>query len=112
MKKRETSIMREIQLEATKLGARLWRNNVGLFFTSYGAPTKCGLCTGSSDLIGITRDGRFLAVEVKTARGAASRYQLEFIAMVRGMGGVAFVARSAEDFRTKLELHRLSAKCR
>lgn len=108
----EKRIMRDIQLAATKVGARLWRNNVGLFLTQYFSPIRCGLCTGSSDLIGIMPDGRFLAVEVKTMKGDASKKQLAFIRSIRDLRGVAFIARSVEDFNVRFELERLGKKCR
>ena len=56
-----------------------------------------GLCVGSSDIIGITPDGRFLAVEVKTKTGRVSDEQQRFIDAVRRKGGVAGVARSVEE---------------
>ena len=66
---------------------------------------KFGLHIGSSDLIGfktvkITADmvgqlfARFLAVEVKTAKGRASADQLNFIEVVNSSGGQAGIARS------------------
>tara|TARA_Y100001973_G_scaffold105035_2_gene176730 strand:- start:2839 stop:3162 length:324 start_codon:yes stop_codon:yes gene_type:complete len=56
-----------------------------------------GLCVGSSDIIGITPEGRFLAVEVKTAKGKPTKEQLNFIEQVRKAGGIAGIARSPQD---------------
>lgn len=56
-----------------------------------------GLCVGSSDIIGIAPDGRFLAIEVKTSKGRASKEQLRFIEAVRNAGGIAGIARSVDD---------------
>ena len=54
---------------------------------------KCGV----SDIIGITKTGQFLAIEVKTKEGKASELQLEFINKVNQTGGVAFIAKSIQD---------------
>lgn len=61
----ETNISAEIQLAASRVGARLWRNQTGKYQLADGRWLSSGLCVGSSDLVGITADGRFLAVEVK-----------------------------------------------
>jgi hypothetical protein len=60
-------------------------------------PLHAGLCEGSSDLIGWTADGRFAAVEVKSARGRVRDSQRAFIEAVLRAGGVAGVARTLED---------------
>lgn len=56
-----------------------------------------GLCVGSSDIIGIAPDGRFLAIEVKTPKGRPTTEQLRFIEAVKAAGGIAGIARSVED---------------
>jgi len=57
---------------------------------------------GSSDIIGVLPDGRFLAVEVKAAHGRLSSEQSEFIKKVRGMGGVAVITHSVPELDTAL----------
>lgn len=52
---------------------------------------------GCSDVIGMLRDGRFLAVEVKSPAGRLQPNQRDFLDRVRGNGGVAFVARNLAD---------------
>ena len=52
---------------------------------------------GCSDLLGMLKDGRLLAVEVKAPRGQLRPEQKEFLALVQRFGGVAFVARNALD---------------
>lgn len=114
----ETDLMRRIQIVLSGMGARVFRNNTGLGwigrvqrFTTRttvivnpedvvirGArPLHAGLIEGSSDLIGWTDTGKFLAVEVKTETGRATGEQMNFINAVAAAGGVAFVARSTED---------------
>ncbi len=88
----ENDIMHAVQLEASKLGARLFRNNVGLFTTLDGRKVRTGLCTGSSDLIGWYK-GRFLAVEVKTRTGVVRKEQQAFIDQVVNDGGLGCIVR-------------------
>ena len=52
---------------------------------------------GCSDLLGMMKDGRLLAVECKAPRGKLRPEQTEFLSLVRRFGGVAFVARNAAD---------------
>lgn len=99
--KTEQNIQKEIMLELSRVGCTIWRNNTGAYKTPDGAYIKFGLCVGSSDIIGIC-EGRFLAVEVKTKTGRASDKQLNFIAAVKRAGGIAFIARSAEEALIKL----------
>lgn len=84
-----------------------WRNNSGAAtikgsrgsdrFIRFGK-------VGSSDIIGVMPDGRFLAIECKTARGKLSTPQEDFLSSVLKRGGVAFVARSVEDVKEKIEV--------
>lgn len=94
----ETRIQSEIQLAASRVGARLWRNQVGKYELADGRWLSSGLCVGSSDLIGITPDGRFLAIEVKRPGKTATPEQRAFVSLVRAMGGVAGVCHSVEEF--------------
>lgn len=98
---KESDLMRLIMLEVTRLGHRVFRNNSGLFYRKGDAknnfPIRCGLCVGSSDLIGFTKQGKFLAIEVKTDKGIIEAAQEQFIRQVNAAGGVAFVARSVRD---------------
>lgn len=108
---------------ATKLGARLFRNNVGQGWTGKriqgGAgslvvlqdarPFHAGLCVGSSDLIGwtpvtITPDmvgqtiAVFTAVEVKEpVRPRVTTEQAAFIHTIAQAGGYSGVAITDED---------------
>jgi hypothetical protein len=63
---------------------------VGKRFIRFGWP-------GCSDVIGQLRDGRFLAVECKSAKGRLSADQQVFLDRIAGAGGVAFVARDCRD---------------
>ena len=115
----EIDLMRQIQMKASDLGHRLFRNNVG---TGWVGPQQrvnrpqmlmifpgdvvirkamtlhAGLCPGSSDLIGLTSQGRFLAAEVKAPKGRPTEGQESFIEMVNRLNGIGLIARSVDEF--------------
>lgn len=94
---KEANISRLIQAHLSSLGHRVFRNNTGKLRDQRGIWVSFGLCVGSSDLIGWTRMGQFLAVEVKTPIGRISPEQINFIAAVRAAGGRAGIARTIKD---------------
>ena len=57
---------------------------------------------GWSDIIGVTRDGRFLAVEVKRPGKSRSPEQIEFQEAVVRAGGVAIVAEDLVEVAEKM----------
>ncbi len=81
--------------------ARLFRNNVGRLQWAPGKWLNYGLCVGSSDLIGFTLRGRFVACEVKY-KGKLTKEQANFLEQVNAAGGLGIVARSVEDVITAL----------
>lgn len=93
----EGLILAECRLALSKAGCMVWRNNVGVLMDRNGKPVSFGLHKGSSDLIGMTPTGQFLAIEVKTATGRVSPDQANFIRAVIAQGGRAGVARSAAE---------------
>lgn len=107
----ETRIQRHIMLALSNADCIVWRNETGQFWagktlhkaqdqvTLGGARmVPCGLCKGSSDLVGIHKpSGRFIAVEVKTPQGRPTKEQLAFIHAVNNAGGIAGIARSPEE---------------
>lgn len=99
----EANIQKQIMMALSEAGAIVWRNNTGVLKDANGRPVKFGLCVGSSDLIGICPDGRFLAVEVKTSKGRVTDAQERFISAVTRMGGRAGVARDVQDALDILE---------
>ena len=113
----ENDVAATIRLEASRLGGRMWRNNVGATMTEDGRMIRYGLANDSqrvnavlksSDLIGVmpvtieahhvgTVMGRFTAREIKrpgwryhgTDRETA---QLNFLTLVAALGGDATFA--------------------
>lgn len=119
----ERALRARVQLLASKLGARLFRQNVGMGYSGVVSERRgstvvledarvlhCGLCTGSSDLIGwtpvvVTPDmvGKtlavFTAVELKAGRTATTEAQKTFIDAVNRAGGIAGIVREADQVR-------------
>jgi len=91
-------------LAAAECGATVLRNNRGMFLTLDGKRrVRAGLeAKGSADLIGWTKDGKFLAIECKNEAGCASKDQNHFLYLVNEAGGIGFVARNAEDVKNSL----------
>ena len=106
----ETQIQRKIMLCLSEAGCTVWRNEtkrawVGKVIHQSGNQVTIamaqmilfGIAIGSSDIVGISPNGKFLAVEVKTATGRATKEQLAFIEAVRAAGGIAGIARTPEE---------------
>jgi len=106
---KESNIGSEIMVASSKIGATLFRNSKGLFFTQDGRRVAGGLLAkGSADYIGIlpikiTENlvgktlGVFVAIEAKTDSGRVSPEQKQFIEFVKNAGGIAGVCRSDAD---------------
>lgn len=120
----EAAVQAELQIEAAKRGAALWRNNSGACVDQEGRQVRYGLGNTSakinghfksSDLIGITprqitdQDvgavwGLFTAIEVKEpgwrgprAGNEREQAQNNFLKTVRGLGGIGMFAQSEGD---------------
>lgn len=97
----EGHIQDEIRLALSdEPGLVLWRNNSGVA-EHRGQRVRYGLAVGSADLIGCL-DGRFIALEVKTAVGRASLEQRQWLDLVRRHGGFAAVVRSVDEARAAI----------
>ena len=107
----ETAIQHRIMLALSGAGCTIWRNEVAGAWVGHQIHKDRDQITltnsrmvvfgvggkGGSDLIGVTPDGHFLAVEVKTPKGKPTKEQVTFIEAVKKAGGVAGIARSPED---------------
>jgi hypothetical protein len=93
---------------------RMFRNNVGALPTADGKVLRYGLCTGSSDIIGLksvtitpdmvgSRVAIFIAAEGKIWKGKATREQSAFLRMVKELGGRAGVFRNIQGFTDIVE---------
>lgn len=126
----ERPLIDEILLSASRLGSRLFRQNVGLgwvgkiirrdrtkILLENPRPLHAGLCKGSSDVVGLTpvvitpdmvgkTVGVFTAIEVKYGRTPTDDDQKKFIAMVKKLGGIAAIVRSLDDYHKALKQWR------
>lgn len=118
-----TAHMNRIMLAASRAGATMWRNSVGLGWVGRVVrriadrlvldkprPIHAGLCKDSSDLIGFTpvvvtpemvghTIAVFTALECKLRTGRASPGQVNFITRVQDAGGIAAVVKTPEQAR-------------
>lgn len=65
VKKQETRIQDWVRLELSKKGCKVFRCNVGNFYTKYGQEIKIGT-PGHSDLYGVKPGGKAFFIEMKT----------------------------------------------
>lgn len=111
--------MRRIQLRATELGARLWRNNVGAYRHPESGWIRYGVQNpGGSDLIGITpveitmemvgkRVAIFTAIEVKKENEEATEDQQAFIDFIKLNGGITGVVKKEEDLDGLIQMSEM-----
>lgn len=115
---REPELLVALRQAATTWGHRLFRNNVGRLkdvrgrWVQYGIPGE-----GGSDLIGWTsilidasmlgqRVAVFTAIEAKAGLTRTTEEQRGWLEHVRGVGGIAGVARSVKDFEEAIDEFR------
>lgn len=85
--------------------ARVWRNNSGTFQVD-NRWIRANTARGMSDIMGILKDGRMLAIEVKTATGAVLPHQHDFLVSITKAGGIAFIARDVDTVARVLSLEK------
>ncbi len=91
----EAQILKAIMrlLHAHPKVGRAWRQNSGVaqYENSYGKTryVRANTAKGMSDIMGILKDGRTLAIEVKSAKGVVMAHQHEFLNSIASAGGVA-----------------------
>jgi hypothetical protein len=73
-----------------------WNNPSGAVQIRPGKFLRFGK-KGSADILGCLPGGKFLAVECKAPAGRLAPEQSAFMEKVRGLGGVAIVARSFKE---------------
>jgi hypothetical protein len=75
------------------------RINNGAFETKRGGWVRCTDIPGIADIIGITIDGKALAVECKSDKGRLSKSQEIFRIAWMARGGMYVLARSIKDLQ-------------
>lgn len=133
----EADLMRRLQILASKLGARLFRQNAGMAWVGKvergprtvrlgpndvvirnARPFHAGFqgmadlggwrpVTITQEMVGATIAQR-LEAEVKTDRGRATKEQLAWIEAVNKAGGRAGIVRSDDDLRALLQVENIS----
>jgi len=101
----ENAILQYLSLAYISNGVFFKNQSVGIFDRNKGVfrrPMNRYHIKGSSDILGCV-DGRFIAIEVKGAKGRLSLHQKEFLNNINEKGGLAFVARSINDVKTNME---------
>lgn len=128
---KEKSALNSLQLLATRLRARLFRNNVsrawtgkihklpdGSLLIKQPRPIAYGLSVGSGDLVGgtpivVTSEmvGRtifvFTNIEVKTNNTRTTEEQINFNNMVTSAGGLSTIIKYSSDKQQEQELKTL-----
>lgn len=114
LKQKKASIVPEKVIQAHILsflqfiGVYAWRNqSTGVYDPTrkvFRRPMSKHAIKGVSDILGILPDGRFLAIEVKSATGYASNEQKSFLEAIKANGGVSMIARSMPEVEQALRL--------
>ena len=76
-----------------------WRNNTGAIVAEYKGKKrfwKAGL-KGSSDILGIAKDGKLIAIECKGKNRYPTREQKDFLSEIERRGGYACIAWDLKD---------------
>lgn len=136
----EKTLLNDLQIQFSKVGRRLFRNNVGIgwagnatrfdritqVFVAPGdvliknaRPLHSGLCKGSADLIGFSPmriKGKlyaiFTALEIKVGRTPTTPEQISFINMVKQNGGIAGIVRTPDEAESVIREFEESVKCK
>jgi len=113
-----TDVLRPVLLHTSALGAMVWRENSGLYYTpsANGFRRVRASIPGCADIVGlvsvpvarlvslgIPRIGAFLAIEAKTSTGRLRDSQIEFRSGVEQRDGLYLVARRPEDVDRALQ---------
>lgn len=109
----ETPIVKSI-LDGLKLFYRhdgyFWRQNNHGVFDRKTKRYRFNGTKGVSDILGVLRGGRMVAIEVKTPKAFAeaknhglSKFQIEFLQRVKDQGGLTIVATDFEKVKTIID---------
>lgn len=108
---KETQLVRLCTNYLIIKGHFVWRNNSGVTKNQY--TNKFGQTSermwragvrGGSDIIGISKDGMFIAIECKVGKNKPTEMQKEFLQEITNRGGIAAVVYSLEDLQATTNL--------
>ena len=77
----------------------VFRVNGGAFQTAQGGWVRCTDTPGVADIVGVSKDGKALAVECKSSVGRQSMPQRAFEKAWKEKGGLYVLARGIEDLQ-------------
>ncbi len=100
----EKEVIAEAMLHYNTGESRIWRNTRGVDIKNERCP-RCGYrsgpmrvmrygipaSNGGSDLIGIAKGGKFVAIECKSSKGKATKEQMDFLKLIARLGGVSII---------------------
>lgn len=85
-------------LDVNKNIGYFWRTNPTGIGNGFRVIQRgAGRIKGVSDIIGVLKNGKLCAIEVKIKGGTISPEQVAFMKNVNSRGGLAFIARSLDD---------------
>lgn len=110
-KQKETDCQKQIIAFLEKVGCYVWRNNSGVM-RSGGRFVRFGK-TGSSDVIGISPNGLFMAIEIKSngepltkEKDKGEDSQEFFLREIARRRGISIIAESLDDVAREYTLTR------
>lgn len=100
----EQKLVNEIKSYLNSQGYFVWRNNSGVTRSTYtdrrgirrDRMWRSGV-RGASDIIGITPNGKFIAIECKVGYNKPTPHQDLFLNEVKTRGGIAGVVKSLDE---------------
>jgi hypothetical protein len=100
----KNAILRYLAVERRVVWAARMNSGKGKLLRPDGTQTWISFgFTGCPDIMGMLRDGRYLAIECKRADGRVRPEQWQHITQAADHGAVAIIARSVEDVQTALD---------
>lgn len=97
-KRSEQSLVNEIIYLLKLKGHFVWRQNTGSMYSKDNRFIRFGF-KGVSDILGISNDGKFIAIECKIKPNKPTQFQLDFLDEIRQRDGIAIVAYSIDDIQ-------------
>jgi hypothetical protein len=100
----QDAILRYLAVERRVVWAARMNSGKGKLLRPDGSQTWISFgFTGCPDIMGMLRDGRYLAIECKRTGGRVRPEQRQHITQAADHGAVAVIARSVEDVQTALD---------
>jgi hypothetical protein len=100
----KNAILRYLTIERRVVWAARMNTGKGKLLRPDGSQTWISFgFTGCPDIMGMLRDGRYLAIECKRADGRVRPDQQKHITQAADHGAVAIIARSVEDVQMALD---------